>query len=125
MCEHGTDQGHEGIKIFLTANRLQVVKEERSDIRKTRDDVNEAKLETIVNTLDTFDHHLSLCTKQIGYWMTVQGSTLTVKVLLVIYFCDFCVHATMSPHLNFKINVMVSLSLFTYVTDLSADREIS
>ena len=43
---------------FLTADHLQGVKEEIYDSRKIRDDTNEAKLEGIVKTLNTFDCRL-------------------------------------------------------------------
>ena len=34
-----------------------------------------------------------------------------------------CVHIIMLPPLTFKINVMVTLSIFPYATDVAADTE--
>ena len=39
MCERGNDHGDEGGERISIADHPQVVKEERSDGRKTRDDV--------------------------------------------------------------------------------------
>ena len=82
---------------FSIADHLQAVKEERSNERKTRDDINEAKIEVIIHTFDKFDHCLLICSKQTRSWLTVQGTTVTGTVLLAMKFRDFCVNFIMLP----------------------------
>ena len=56
---------------FSTAGHLQLVNEERRDGRKTRDNINNVKLEVIVDTLNASDHCPFLRAKQTHYWLTV------------------------------------------------------
>ena len=51
---------------FSTTNHLKAVKEERSNVRKTWNDVNESKLEGIIYSLELFDHSLFIRAKQMG-----------------------------------------------------------
>ena len=91
---------------FSTTDILQAVKEEIRDGRKTRDDVNEAKVEVIVDTLDTFDHHQFLRAKQTGSYMNIQGTTVTGTVLSAMVFCVFlctCYNVN-PPNLQNKFN---------------------
>ena len=71
---------------FSTYGHLQAVKEESSDVRKSQDDINDAKLELISKNLDVLDCRLFLCAKQTGFWMTVQSNTVTGTVLLAMEF---------------------------------------
>ena len=74
---------------FPTADNLQAVKEERSDGRKTWDNIKEAKLEEFVKTLDAFDRHLFFRTKQTGSWLIAQGTMVTGTVLSAMEYHDF------------------------------------
>ena len=49
-----------------TPDNLQVVKEERSNDRKPRDNTNIAKIEGVFNNIDILDRRLLLRTKQTG-----------------------------------------------------------
>ena len=84
MCKHGNDQGGEGRKLISTADQLQVIKEERKDVIKPRDDINEAKLEIIVKIFHAFNHRLFLCAKKMGSWMTIRGTMVTNKLICPI-----------------------------------------
>ena len=74
---------------FFNANHLLVIWEERRDIQKIRDDVNDAKLKTLVAELDSYNQNLIICTKNIGAWLNVLVNTVTSTVLVDTEFCDF------------------------------------
>ena len=58
-----------------------MIREERRDRQKIRDDANDVKLKGLVKELKAIQLHLILCTKNKGYWMTIQGTMLTGTVL--------------------------------------------
>ena len=83
---------------FSTTNLLHAVKEERSDVRKTRDDTNKAKLEVIVKNINAFDRRLFLYAKQTGSCMDIWGTTVTSTVLSAMVFRNFlCVSYNVTP----------------------------
>ena len=87
-----------GEREFSTENSLQAVKLERSDVRKTQDNISNDKLEGIVKNLDILDHCILLLAKQKGSWLTVWGTAVTNKVLLAIKFSAFlCPHHNVTP----------------------------
>ena len=88
---------------------------------KNWDDVNETKIEAIVDTLDAFDRRIFLCAKKTGSRLTVRGTMISGTVLLATYYFILCVHIAMLPHLASKINSMVALCTFPYITDLAAE----
>ena len=83
---------------FSTSDHLQAVKEERSDVIKTKDDFNKAELEVIFDTLNAFYCRIFLRAKQTGSWMTVRSTTVTSTVISAMEFCDFfCVRYNVTP----------------------------
>ena len=82
-------------------------------------------MEGVFETLDAYGGQLFLRAKQMGSWMNIWGTTVNVTVLLTMQFSGFCVHVTMLPPLTFKINVMVALGNFLYVTYLAAETQVS
>ena len=66
---------------FFNADRLLVLREERRDGQKNRDDVNGDKLKDLVSGLDSVDRRLILHAKNTGAWLNVQGTTVTGTVL--------------------------------------------
>ena len=73
------------------ADHPQAVEEEMSNRRKTRDDVNGAKLEGIVNNLNAFEPHILIRAKQTVSWMTTWSNTVTGTVISAMEFSDLCV----------------------------------
>ena len=83
---------------FLTTNHLQAVKEESSEGRKSRDDINGVKLEGIFNELDILNRRLFLRTKHRGPCMIIQGNTVTGTVLSAMEFQFFvCARSNVTP----------------------------
>ena len=83
---------------FSTDNQPQAVKDEMGFGIKTWDDVNNTKLEGIVNNLKIFDRRLYIRAKQTGSWLTIQGTTLNGTVLLAMEFSNFlCARYKVTP----------------------------
>ena len=49
------------------------------------------KLEVIVKTLNSFDHHIFFRIKQLDSWLTVRGTMVTGAVILAMGFINFFV----------------------------------
>ena len=56
---------------FSNSNNLLALREERCNIRKKWDDVNDTKLKELFPDLDTSDHHLILRAKNTCTWLNV------------------------------------------------------
>ena len=65
------------------------------------------------------------CTKHMGAWLSVQGTTVTVIVLPIIKFRNFYVIVMILSPLTPKINVMVAYRPFWCVTLSSSAMEVS
>ena len=78
-----------GERKLSTDDHVWAVYQERIDSRKTQDDVNNSKLEVIVNNLGDFDSRILLRAKQSVSWMTVRGTTVTGRLLSPMELRDF------------------------------------
>ena len=78
-----------GKREFSTTNNLWAVKEERREVKKDQDDVNDAKLRVIVNGQGDFEKHLLLRSKHTGSWLNIRGTTVIGIVLAAKEFRDF------------------------------------
>ena len=67
-------------------DHLLAVREERWDMKKCRDDVNDAKLRRIVNDQGYFDKRLFLRAKHPGSCLSIRGNTATGTVLTTTEF---------------------------------------
>ena len=113
-----------GKRVFLTADHLWAVKEERRDRKKYRDDANDAKLSGIVNPQGNLEKRLFLRTKNLGSWMSVRGTAVTGVVLAAMEFFGFYVHIITLNPLTFKGNVTADCRPFLCVTRSAAAKEV-
>ena len=74
---------------FSNANYLLVLREERLDRQKNRDDVNDAKFEGLVRDFNTTYRHLIPCNKITGCWVNIRFTTVTGTVLGATLFHGF------------------------------------
>ena len=65
---------------FPNADHLLVLREERCDGQKNRDDANDAKLKGLVGDIIGTERHLILCVKNTGAWLNVRGILVTGTV---------------------------------------------
>ena len=65
------------------------LREEVWDVQKNQEDTNDATLKGLVGYLISTNRRLILRTKNIGAFLNVQGTTVTVTVILAAEFCDF------------------------------------
>ena len=97
----------------------------KKGLMKKRYDVNVTKLKEIVTNLNGNDHFLILRAKNIGAWMNVRGTTVTVTVLAAKKFRGFCAQVMMLPPLTSRANEKAVAHSLMYVTYLSAAKEAS
>ena len=67
--------------MFSNAYHLLVIREERCDGQKIRDDVNDAKLRNLVVDLNSSDRRLILQSNNTGACMNLRDTTLTSTAL--------------------------------------------
>ena len=83
---------------FYNANHLLLIREERHDRQKKRDDVNDAKLKGLVRCIDATNRRLILQAKSTGDWLNVRGTTVTGTLLVATEFRDLlCAHYNVTP----------------------------
>ena len=83
---------------FSTADHLLALREDRHERQKIWDGANDAKLGGIVENLKAPDCHLILRIKHTGSWLTVQGTTVTGRLLAATDFWDFlCARYDVTP----------------------------
>ena len=108
--------------VFSTADRFQILKEERCDGQKSWDDANDEKIGGLVNNLKSPDTRLILHAKHPGSWLTVWGTRVISILLVATEFHDLlCARYDVTPH-NLK-NATVALSPSPYITELAAATE--
>ena len=73
---------------FSNAGHLLVLREERHDVQKTRDDINDAKLKGLVRDLDGTNRRIIICVKITGSWLNIQDTTVTGTVLAATEFIN-------------------------------------
>ena len=69
-----------------------VLKEERLERQKIRDDGNVVKLEELVKDLDTTNNRIILRAKNIGAFTNVRSTTVTGTLLAATEFCGVNAH---------------------------------
>ena len=77
-----------GVEALSNAEHLLVLREERRDKQKNRDDVNGAKIKDLIRDLDTTNQSLILHAKCTGSWVNVHSNMVTGTVLADIDSCD-------------------------------------
>ena len=66
---------------LFTTNQLLENREDRRDEKEIQDDANNAKFKELVENLEASNCRLILHTKNIGSWLTVQVTKVTVTVV--------------------------------------------
>ena len=98
-----------------------MLRKEKLDGQKKRDDINDVKLKGLVSGLDaTYRFHL-LRAKSICAWMNVQCNTVTGTVLAEVHFS----YNFPPPPLTSTANVADVAHPSIYVTHLAAENEAS
>ena len=81
-------------------DHLLVLREERPDGQKIRDEVNSAKLKYLVADLNSADQYLIISAKYIGAYLNVRGAMVTGTVLAATECCEIlfpCYDVTPPP----------------------------
>ena len=97
MCKHRSDLGYLGGKQILHRWSPSGAHGVKVWLKNSSDDGNNIKWGRLVKDRKATDFRLILCTKQTGYYLTVQGTPVTSTVLEATEFRDFCAHITILP----------------------------